>query len=99
MPKDTFISEPIQVDVSSISASNLGSGAPSCPMRFTWRGTTYHVAKVLESSKVLRAHDSSETYVKAHTFRVQTEEGVEMVIRCDRQIRGNPWRLFTVRYL
>lgn len=98
MPREIFVSEPILVDVASIPVSGLGGGAPTCPKRFVWRGATYHVARVLESSKVLRAHDSSETYVKAHAFRVLTEEGLEMVIRCDRQIRGNPWRLYTLRH-
>lgn len=96
-PREIFVSEPIVVDVDAIPVSSLSGGAPSCPMRFVWRGTTYHVAKVIESSKVLRAHDGSETYVKAHAFRVLTEEGFEMVIRCDRRVRGKPWRLYTLR--
>jgi len=97
MPGETFVFEPIQVDVSSIPAAGLAKGAPACPMRFAWRGKVYRVAKVLETTKVLRAHDSDQAYVKAHAFRVLTDEGLEMVIRCDRQIRGNPWRLYTVR--
>jgi len=94
--RETFVGEPIIVDVASIPLAPLAGGAPSCPTRFAWRGRTYHVAKVLEASKVLRAHDSPERYVKVHVFRVQTEEGLEMVIRCDRRVRGNPWRLYTV---
>lgn len=75
----------------------LAQGAPTCPRRFRWRGKEYIVAEVVEQSRQLRAHDSRETYVRSHSFRVRTEDGWEMVLRCDRHIRGNPWRLFTVR--
>lgn len=54
--------------------------------------------KVLGKAKQLRAHDSSETYVRSHSFRVLTEEKLEMVLRCERNARGNLWRLFTVKY-
>ena len=46
--------------------------------------------------KQLRAYDSRETYVKSHSFRIRTDTNLEMVLRCDRQVRGNPWRVFTV---
>lgn len=93
----TFYSEPIIVDPESIPAAALAGGAPACPMRFTWRGKEYRVAKLLESGRQLRAHDSNETYVRSHSFRVVTECGYEMVLRCDRRVRGNPWRVYTAR--
>lgn len=99
MSRDEFVGEPITVDAASIRPAALGRGAPGCPMRFTWRGREYRVIKVLETAKQLRAHDSSETYVRSHSFRVLTEERLEMVLRCERQVRGNPWRLFTVKRL
>lgn len=97
MPREKFVSEPIQVDVRSIKPMDLSSGAPGCPMRFFWRGREFRVKAVLDRSKQLRAHHSDATYVKSHSFRVLTEDGYEMVLRCDRQVRGNPWRLFTVK--
>lgn len=90
----TFYSEPIIVDPASISTAALAQGAPGCPMRFVWRGKEYRVAKILDVSRQLRAHDSPETYVRSHSFRVVTECGYEMILRCDRQVRGNPWRMF-----
>lgn len=99
MSKAEFIGEPITVDAGSIRPSTLGRGAPGCPSRFTWRGREYHVVKVLETSRQLRAHDSDETYVRSHSFRVVTAENLEMVLRCDRRVSGNPWRLFTVKRL
>lgn len=97
MARMEFVAEPIIVDVSSMGTGGVSKGAPSCPMRFVWRGQTYHVVAVLDEDKQLRAHDSSEKYVKSHSFRVRTAEGLEMVLRCDRNVRGNPWRVFTVR--
>lgn len=97
MPREEFIGEPIEVDVSSMSPEALATGAPSCPKRFTWRQQVYTVIELLDQGKQLRAHDSKETYVKSHSFRVRTAEGYEMVLRCDRQVRGNPWRLFSLK--
>lgn len=95
----SFVFEPIIVDPSSMQAAGLARGGPVCPMRFVWRGQEYRVTEVLETGRQLRAHDSSETYVRSHSFRVVTECGHEMVLRCDRQVRGNPWRLYTVKKL
>lgn len=97
MSTEKFVSEPIKVDVSSIRSIDLGTGAPGCPMRFFWRGREFRVATVLESGRQLRAHDSREKYVRSHSVRVLTEDGYEMVLRYDRQVRRNPWRLFTVK--
>jgi len=96
LARERFIGEPIQVDVASIPVAGLSTGAPMCPMRFFWRGKAYRVVQVLERSRQLRAHDGPERYVRSHSFRVRTEDGKIMVLRCDRQIRGNPWRLFTL---
>ncbi len=99
MPWEEFVSEPIIIDSSSVSLASLAQGAPGCPMRFAWRGQEHNVVAILETSKQLRAYDSQETYVKSHSFRVRTDTNLEMVLRCDRQVRGNPWRVFTVRQL
>ena len=97
MGREQFVGEPITVDAGSIRPSTLGRGAPGCPSRFTWRGREYHVVKVLETSRQLRAHDSRDTYVRSHSFRVLTEENLEMVLRCDRGASRSPWRLLTVK--
>lgn len=97
MAGERFVFEPIVVDVNSISPLAAAEGAPGCPMRFVWRGQTYHVVRVLGTEKQTRAHDSQERYVRSHAFRVLTDAGLEMVLRCNRQVRGNPWRLYTVR--
>lgn len=97
--KGKFYSEPIVVDVDSIRAADLARGAASPPLRFWWRGKEFRVARVLETGRQLRAHDSKETYVRSHSFKVQTTCGWEIVLRCDRQVRGNPWRVYTARPL
>lgn len=99
IPREEFVSEPIIVDSSSVSLASLAQGAPGCPMRFTWREQEHNVVAILETAKQARAYDSRETYVKSHSFRVRTDTNLEMVLRCDRQVRGNPWRVFTVRQL
>ncbi len=96
MSRERFVFEPIEVDVTSIPVAGLGAGGPTCPRRFKWRGRDVVVVDVLEVKRQLRAHDSQERYVHSHSFRVRTADGLEMVLRCDRQIRGNPWRVFTV---
>ena len=97
--REEFVSEPIIIDSSSVSLLPLSQGAPSCPTRFTWRGQEHHVTAIIETGKQLRAYDSKETYVRSHSFRIRTDTNLEMVLRCDRQLRGNPWRVFTVRQL
>ncbi len=97
--KDEFVSEPITINSISVSPRSRSQGAPSCPRRFTWRGQEHNVIAILETAKQLRAHDSKETYVRSHSFRVRTDTNLEMVLRCDRQVRGNPWRVFTVRQI
>ena len=99
MPREEFVTEPIIVDSSSVPVAQLAQGAPSCPRRFTWRGQEHNVIAILATDKQLRAYDSRETYVKSHSFRIRTDTNLEMVLRCDRQVRGNPWRVFTVTQL
>ena len=94
-----FVSEPIIIESGSVSPVDLSRGAPGCPSCFSWRGEIHNVIALLEEGKQLRAYDSSEKYVKSHSFRVHTDTNWEMVLRCDRQVRGNPWRVFTVRRL
>lgn len=98
MVREHFVGEPITVDAGSIRPSALGRGAPGCPSRFTWRGREHRVVKVLETSRQLRAHDSRETYVRSHSFRVLTDENLEVVLRCDRGASRNPWRILTVKW-
>ncbi len=99
IPREEFVFEPIIIDSDSIPLAPLAQGAPSCPRRFTWRGQEHNVIAIMETTKQLRAHDSRETYVRSHSFRVRTDTNLEMVLRCDRQIRGNPWRICTVRQI
>lgn len=97
--RPTFYGEPVEVDPTSVRPEELAQGRAACPMRFTWRGKTYRVVRVLEVDRQLRAHDSPQKYVRSHSFRVVTACGWEIVLRCDRQVRKNPWRVFTARKL
>lgn len=100
---DQFVSEPITVDVNSMSRTVLVSGSPDCPRRFSWRGQWFDVVEVLEEWKHVAKEGgraTGETYVRSHRFRVRTAQGIEAVIYCDRQVskkKKSVWWMYSVR--
>ena len=84
----TFISEPITPAPGAYDPIQMARGEPSAPLRFTWRGTEYHVAKILKTwkSAAPEGHKpGNEVYVRKHWFELETTTGEHMTLYCDRQ--------------
>jgi phosphoribosylglycinamide formyltransferase-1 len=102
-PDGEFVGERIEPLGESMRVSDMLRGRPGLPMRFRWRDREFAVAEVLETWKSTGPcrSGSPEQYVRAHWYRIRTEDGSEMTLYCDRQKRrGSPrieWRLHTVR--
>lgn len=101
-PNGEFIGEPIYPLDKSMRVSDMLQGRPGVPMRFRWRGGEYAVKQVIETWKTTGPcrSGSPEQYVRAHWYRVVTEDGTEMTLYCDRQKRRGisriEWRLYTL---
>jgi len=97
-----FISEPIEPDTTTCDTASMAVGAPGLPMRFSWRGRTIRVTKVLSSWHQTGAcrHGSGERYVRKHWYKVLTDAGSTMTIYFERQPRSRSqrtrrWWLYT----
>jgi hypothetical protein len=97
-----FISEPIVPDTTTFDTARMAAGEPGLPMRFSWRGRTFRVAKVLNSWRQTGEcrHGSGERYVRKHWYEVLTDAGSTMTLYCDRQARSTSqrtrrWWLYT----
>lgn len=97
-----FISEPIVPDKASFDTGRMAKGEPGLPMRFSWRGRTFCVTKVLKSWHETGEcrHGSGERYVRKHCYEVLTDAGSTMTLYCDRQARSRSrrtrrWWLYT----
>jgi len=94
--RSQFVSEPIEPVGASFDTGAMSTGAPGLPARFRWRGREHRVARVLETWKTAGPcrNASDERYVRRHYYRVATEDGAEMEIYFERQVRRgqNPKR-------
>ena len=100
--KETFVGEGIEAEETSFCASSMAMGKPGLPRKFSWRDRSFSVGQILEEWKESGdcRHGSGERYVRKHWFRIQTTEGLEMKIYCERQGRssgGSRWRLYSMR--
>lgn len=101
---ETFISEPVTPKPGTFDTSIMATGAPGVPHEFTWRGTEYKIATIVETWKTVGACTSGgdEKYVRRHYYRIKTTTGETMTLYCDRQPpRGRSktkgrWVLFTM---
>lgn len=84
-----FVSEPIIPVGGTFHTASMAAGEPGLPARFTWRGSDYEVAGVVETWKTTGPcmHGSGEQYVRRHWFRIVTTDGHQMEIYFDRQPR------------
>lgn len=92
-----FVGEPIDFDAPEVMTTQPAMGQPPCPTRFRWRDRPFHVVHIVGH----RRKFNREGYVQAHDYHVRTQEGLEMILRCERSTRGgrggrNPWRLFAI---
>jgi len=96
---ERLISEPVSPEAGSFDSASMAKGMPGVPLAFSWRGTTYHVAKILETRKSLRpCHSGSgEQYVNKHFFKVETETGEIMTLYRTRSgSKKDSWTLYTI---
>jgi phosphoribosylglycinamide formyltransferase-1 len=99
-----FVSEPVIPAVGSFDVSPMTAGEPGLPLRFSWRGRGYEVARVLDKWRTTGPckHGSGEQYVRRHWFRVETTDGSQMELYFDRQPRTTHrlqrWWLATVAW-
>ncbi len=98
-----FVGERIAPSAGTADASGMARGEPGLPREFSWSGTTYVVAEVLERWKTTGPCTSGadEQYVRRHWFRVRVESGEEMTLYFERQARSareakSRWWLYTV---
>lgn len=99
-PAEKLISEAVTPVALSFNAAAMASGEPGVPMAFSWRGTDYRVARVLDSWKNLRGcrNGSGEQYINKHFFRVETETGEIMTLyRTRTGSKRDEWILYTMQ--
>lgn len=101
---ETFIGEPITPKLGTFDTSIMATGAPGVPHEFTWRGTEYKIAAIVETWKAVGPCSSggNEMYVRRHYYRVKMTTGETMTLYCDRHApRGKSktkgrWVLYSV---
>jgi phosphoribosylglycinamide formyltransferase-1 len=88
--KEQFVSEqltPIPAEMDILSAA---LGEPAIPWKFTWRGETIEIAKVIRKWKSTSpcTHGSGERYVRRHWYEITTVNGRYLRIYFERQSRS-----------
>ncbi|MBE2213166.1 MAG: cytoplasmic protein [Opitutaceae bacterium] len=85
---EEFISESVTPDPAALDASTAALGEPAIPLRFSWRGTSYAVTRVLARHKGYgadRTHGSGELYLHRHWLEVEVDDGSIMKLYFERQ--------------
>lgn len=99
VPAERLISEPVTPVTGSFNAASMAAGEPGVPMAFSWRGTDYRVARIIETRKNLRGcrNGSGEQYVNKHFSKVETETGEIMTLyRTRTGSKKDVWVLYTI---
>jgi hypothetical protein len=92
----TFVSEPIEPDVTSMDASRLARGEPAPPHAFAWRGQQYEVALLLRTWRTYKL-DRGDRYVDRHWFDVRLRSGQTARLYCLRRVRSSArWFIFSI---
>lgn len=101
---ERFVGERLQPAVETADTSRLALGEPGLPERFSWRGGTIVVARVLRVWRETGpcTHGSGERYVRKHWFEVEAANGEVVKLYFERrgrrgEGRGSRWWLFSVR--
>lgn len=107
-----FVSERITPDPTALDTATAALGEPALPMRFSWRGRTYRVVRVIARRKGYepdRTHGSGELYLRRHWLEVEVDDGSIMTLYFERQPvsrrsgtsrapgHGRCWWLYSVR--
>ena len=101
--REKFVCEQITPAPGSGDTSAMARGEPGLPASFTWRGTEYRIAGVIEKWKTSSPCKSgaAEMYLRRHWYRVLTEPQAVMTIYFDRQAkdRSRPkarWFIYSI---
>jgi hypothetical protein len=99
MERPEFVSEPLEPVGGFADTGALARGEPSVPVAFIWRGARHDVARVLSSGRVM-GEDRGDTYLRRHTFEIETTGGLRMAIYFERNPSSRPrrkgWWVYTV---
>lgn len=101
MVGETFISEAIIPDVSSMLTAPMVAGEPGIPRAFSWRGRRIEIQEVTDKWKESGncTHGSGERYLRKHWYRIRTGDGAEMKIYFERKPRTTAkarWFLYSL---
>ena len=101
--RESFIGEPVVPKPGTFDMAAMARGEPGLPRVFSWRGTEYRVAALMENWKSTgpSVDGGTEQYLRKHWYRIRTTDGREMEICFERQARSSNerkkrWWLFGV---
>jgi hypothetical protein len=102
--RESFVGEPVTPKPGTFDTAMMATGIPGLPHQFTWKGTEYAVAAVIETWKTLGPCTSGadEMYVRRHWYKIKTTTGEVMTLYCDRHApRGKSktkgrWVLYSI---
>jgi hypothetical protein len=98
--REEFVSEAIVPAPGSGDPAAMSRGEPGLPSDFTWRGKSYHVARLVSTWKT-STPDRGEMYLRRHWFAIETISGERMTLYCERQAKSGTspkkrWWLYSV---
>ena len=86
-----FVSEALTPDAGTADVGAMARGEPGLPTGFTWRGSEYRVAGLIEKWKdhgpCKSSSQSREMYLRRHWYKILTDPPMKMTIYCDRQAK------------
>lgn len=90
---EDFISESITPRSGAFNTAAMGRAEPGLPPAFSWRGTWYEVAGMLESWKHFEK-SSGQKYLRRHYFKLKMTDGSTWTVYFIRHARkaGSPLR-------
>ena len=102
--RESFVGEPVTPKPGTFDTAMMATGIPGLPHQFTWKGTEYSVAAIIETWKTVGPCRSGadEKYVRRHWYKIKTTTGEVMTLYCDRHApRGKSktkgrWVLYTI---
>lgn len=88
--KERFVSEQLIPIPAELDITSAALGEPAIPWKFTWRGETIEIAKVIRKWKSTSpcTHGSVESYVRRHWYEIATVNGRYLRIYFERQARS-----------
>ena len=100
---EQFVCEQLEPEKATGDTAAMTHGCPGLPASFTWRGTRYEVAGVIEQWKTHGPCKSgaAERYLRRHWYKILTQPHAIMTVYFDRQAkdRKHPkarWFLYTI---